>query len=307
MTSRSRSRPESPAISVLSRDAGELPELLGAIPDAPERLYVRGCLPDAPCVAIVGSRACTSYGREVATSLARELAGLGVAIVSGLARGIDAAAHRGALAADGITVAVLPSGIRRVYPAGHRMLARSILEHGALVAEHDVEDGPMKWHFPRRNRLIAGLSLAVVVVEAGERSGARITADLALGYDRELLVVPGNIDAPRSRGCNALLADGARPCTGIDDVLDALPAPAVERLAAPDATPASAGPPGGLDGRVLGSCRRNGEMALAELVARAGAPLPEILASISRLEARGLLVCRPGNRVAPRGLRGGAV
>lgn len=305
MTSRHRTSP--PAITVLSRAGGELPELLAAIPDAPEHLYVRGQLPPAPCVAIVGSRACTPYGRDVATSLARELAALGVTIVSGLARGIDAAAHRGALAADGVTAAVLPSGIRRVYPASHRRLAGAILERGALVAEHDFEEGPAKWHFPRRNRLIAGLSLVVVVVEAGERSGARITADLALGYDRELLVVPGNIDAPRSRGCNALLADGARPCTGVSDILDALPARVVEALAAPDATPACAGPRGGIDSRVLGLCRQHGETALAELLARTRVPLPDLLASISRLEARGLVVCRPGNRVAPHTLRGGAV
>jgi DNA processing protein len=292
---------------VLSAARGELPALLHAIPDPPERLYVRGVLPAAPCVAIVGSRACTAYGRDVATALARDLAALGLTIVSGLARGIDAAAHRGALAADGITVAVLPNGIGRVYPAGHRMLARSILERGALVAETDSSDGPAKWHFPRRNRLIAGLSLAVIVVEAGARSGARITADLALGYGRDLLVVPGNIDSPRSRGCNALLAEGAQPCTGVDDVLDALPAPVVEALNATEATLPGVTAGDGLAGRVLEHCRRDGETDLARLVAETASALPDVLAAISRLEALGLIVSRPGNRVAPRPGRGGSV
>jgi DNA processing protein len=298
---------QGPPIELLSAADGLLPPLLAEIPDAPDRIYVRGRLPDAPCVAIVGSRACTAYGRDVATALARDLAALGLTIVSGLARGIDAAAHRGALAAEGVTVAVLPNGIGRIYPAGHRMLARSILERGALIAETDSRDGPAKWHFPRRNRLIAGLSLAVIVVEAGERSGARITADLALGYDRELLVVPGNIDSPRSHGCNALLRDGARPCTGVDDVLDALPGPVTEALTGPPATLPVTESADGLDGRILRICRRDGEIALAEMVAETAAALPDVLAAISRLEARGLIVSRPGNKVAPRPGRGGPV
>jgi len=290
---------------VLPRASRPLPPLLAAISDAPERLYVRGRLPDAPCVAIVGSRACTSYGRDVATALARDLAGLGLVIVSGLARGIDAAAHRGALAADGLTVAVLPNGIRRVYPAGHRMLARRIEATGALVAENDSDQRPARWHFPRRNRLIAGLSLVVVVVEAGERSGARITADLALGYDRELLVVPGNIDSPRSRGANALLADGATPCTGVNDVIDALPDAVVGELT--DAEPPVPANARGIDRRLLRYCRREGEVSVQQMVAAAGDPLPAVLAAISRLEAGGLVTTRPGNRVVARALRGGSV
>lgn len=285
----------------LERDAPGYPPLLRRIHDPPARLWVRGELGDAVFVAIVGARACSAYGRAVAESLGAALAARGVTVVSGLARGIDAAAHRGALR-GGVTLAVLPNGIRRVYPATNRALAAAIVRHGALLAEFDNDEAPAPWHFPRRNRIIAGMSLCTVVVEAGEHSGARITADLALDYDREVLVVPGNITSPTSRGCNALLGEGARPCTGPDDVVDSLPADARARLRppAPAEDPGAGETPGpaGTPARVLRHCRRLGPAAIGRLATELGEPLPALLAAISDLEAAGLVTILPGAVVA---------
>jgi DNA processing protein len=204
-----------------------LPPLLGAIHDPPRRLYVRGEAGEEvfarPCVAIVGARACSAYGAEVARMFAREATTAGAVVVSGLARGVDAAAHRGALDADGATVAVLGCGIDRDYPAAHAQLAREIVATGGLVvSEYEPGVEPAPWRFPARNRIIAGLAAATVVVEARERSGALITADFALEEGREVLAVPGEITSALSSGTNALLRLGATPATCGDDVLEAL-------------------------------------------------------------------------------------
>jgi DNA processing protein len=172
-------------------------------------------------VAIVGARSCSGYGRSVARSLARELAAAGVVVVSGLARGIDGEAHRGALEASGETVAVLGCGIDRDYPAAHAELARRICERGLIVSEYEPGIEPAPWRFPARNRIIAGLCRATVVVEARERSGALITADFALEDGREVLAVPGEITSALSAGTNALLRLGAAPVLSSQDVLDA--------------------------------------------------------------------------------------
>jgi len=178
------------------RDA-EFPYLLAAIHDPPPRLYVRGAADVAllaePAVAIVGARACSAYGRSATRSLARELAGAGLVVVSGMARGIDGEAHRGALEGGGRTVAVLGCGIDRDYPAAHAELARRIGADGLVVSEYESGVEPAPWRFPARNRLIAGLCSATVVVEARERSGALITADFALEEGRDVLAVPGEI------------------------------------------------------------------------------------------------------------------
>jgi DNA processing protein len=209
-------------IRVLVRSA--LPPLLRAIFDPPKRLHVRG---DAelrvlaqPAVAIVGARSCSPYGTQVARLLGRELAGAGLVVVSGMARGIDAEAHRGALEAGGVTVAVLGCGVDRDYPAAHAELARRICERGLVVSEYEPGVEPAPWRFPARNRIIAGLSAVTVVVEARERSGALITADFALEEGRDVLAVPGEITSPLSAGANALLRLGAAPCTGAGDVLE---------------------------------------------------------------------------------------
>jgi DNA processing protein len=201
------------------------PALLLAIPDPPPLLWVAGA-PAAlrgPGVALVGSRAASAYGRDVARALGTDLAGAGVLVVSGLARGVDASAHAGALAAAGPTVAVLGCGADVVYPAEHRDLRDAIVAGGgAVVSELVPGTPPRPWHFPRRNRLISGLVRIVVVVEASERSGSLITAGWALDQGREVMAVPGSVLAGRNRGAHALLRDGASPVESAADVLAAL-------------------------------------------------------------------------------------
>jgi DNA processing protein len=205
------------------RDPG-FPGLLAAIHDPPPALFVRGAaaedLLSRPAVAIVGARACSAYGRSVARSLGRELAAAGLVVVSGMARGIDGEAHRGALEAARETVAVLGCGVDRNYPAAHAELARRICERGLVIAEYEPGVEPAPWRFPARNRIIAGLCEATVVVEARERSGALITADFALEEGREVLAVPGEITSALSAGTNALLRLGATPVTCAADVLE---------------------------------------------------------------------------------------
>ena len=187
----------------LARGGHGYPPLLATIHDPPPQLWLRGSagaeLLARPSVAIVGARACSSYGRTVARSLARDLAAAGVVVVSGMARGVDGEAHRGAVEGGGPTVAVLGCGIDRDYPAAHADLARRIAETGLLVSEYPTGVEPAPWRFPARNRIISGLSRAVVVVEARERSGALITVDFALEQGREVLVVPGEITSALSR------------------------------------------------------------------------------------------------------------
>ena len=204
----------------------ELPPLLRAIHDPPRRLYLRGAgdteMLSRPAVAVVGARACSPYGAQVARMLGRELAAAGVLVVSGLARGVDGEAHRGALETDGHTVAVLGCGIDRNYPAGHAALAQAIAERSLLVSEYEPGVEPAPWRFPARNRIVAGLCAATVVVEARERSGALITADFALEEGREVFTVPGEITSALSGGTNALLRLGATPLTSAADVLEGL-------------------------------------------------------------------------------------
>jgi DNA processing protein len=209
------------------------PELLAAIHDPPKVLFVRGGADldvlNRPAVAVVGARACSPYGAQVARMLGRELAGAGVVVVSGLARGVDGEAHRGALDTGGMTVAVLGCGIDRDYPAAHAALARRICEHGLIVSEYAPGVEPSPWRFPARNRIISGLAAATVIVEAREKSGALITVDFALEQGRDVFAVPGEITAALSAGTNRLLRQGAAPLTSAADVLEVLaiePAPA---------------------------------------------------------------------------------
>jgi len=224
----------------VGRSAPGFPRSLAAIFDPPVGIFVRGTQPlellDRPSVAVVGARTCSAYGAQTARMLGRELAQAGLVVVSGLARGVDAEAHRGALEAGGATVAVLGCGIDRDYPASHRELARSIVRDGLIVSEYAPGVEPAPWRFPARNRIIAGLAAATVVVEARERSGALITADLALEEGREVFTVPGEITSALSKGTNALLRLGATACTGSADVLESFglePPPGAE--ASPDA------------------------------------------------------------------------
>ena len=196
-------------IGLVDRGGDAFPPLLEEIPDPPELLYVRGDLADVDqlAVAIVGSRRCTTYGRRVADRLAGGLARAGLTIVSGLARGIDGVAHRAALAAGGRTIAVLATGVNHVYPPEHVDLAEQVTRYGAVVSEARLDQTPVAGLFPQRNRIISGLALGVVVVEATRRSGALHTARHAIEQGREVFAVPGPIDSPASQGCHDLLEE----------------------------------------------------------------------------------------------------
>lgn len=224
---------------ILLLDDGVYPALLREIFDPPITLYVKGewavCL-EQPCVAVVGSRRSSTYGQNAAVMLARELAGRGVTIISGLARGIDAAAHKGALEAGGRTVAVMGTGLDTVYPRDHRKLAEEILEKGgALVSEFPLETPPAPQNFPYRNRVISGLSLGVLIVEAAENSGSLITARLALEQSREVFAVPGNITSRNSFGTNYLIKGaGAKLVQQWQDIASELPPETAARLLPPE-------------------------------------------------------------------------
>ena len=272
----------------LARSEAGFPPLLRAIHDPPVGLFVRGAaeveLLGRPAVGIVGARSCSPYGAQVARMLGRELAAAGLVVVSGLARGIDGEAHRGALEAGGATVAVLGCGIDRDYPSSHAELAARIRASGLAVAEYAPGVEPAPWRFPARNRIIAGLCAATVVVEARERSGALITADLALEEGREVLAVPGEITSALSRGTNDLLRLGATPLTGSGDVLELYglsPAPtaSVELSEVADA--------------VLGRLR-DGPASADELARATGLEAGALASALTELELAGAAVAAGG-------------
>ncbi len=211
-------------IGMITPDEPDYPPLLTELADAPPLLYYRGHLRgDEEVLAVVGSRQATAYGKSAARLLARDASAKGIVIASGLARGIDTAAHQGALESKGITWAFLGCGLDRVYPLENRHLAEEILERGALISEFPPGAPPLAAHFPARNRLISGCSRGVVVVEAAERSGALITVDFALEQGREVFAVPGPIFSPVSRGPHHLIRQGAKIVEGIEDILNELP------------------------------------------------------------------------------------
>ena len=259
------------------------PPLLKQIPDPPPFLWLKGdhAILSKPSVAVVGARAATPTGLRVGYELGRDLAGAGVVVVSGLARGIDGAAHLGALDAGGKTIAVLGSGIDRIYPAEHIGLAGRIVEQGVLVSEFVPGTAPMPTHFPLRNRIISGLARAVVVVEASEKSGTLITAKTALDQGRDVLAVPGSVAGGQYRGCHGLIKDGARLVETVKDVLE-------EIRWTPPVAPA---------GATVGNPRQlsplEKAMALGEaytvddLLQRVGGTTSEILAQLTALEIDG--------------------
>lgn len=202
----------------------EYPENLRNIYDPPLILYVKGeLLPqDAIAVAIVGSRKASNYGLKAAERISARLAEMGITIISGMALGIDSAAHRGALAAKGRTIAVFGCGLKHIYPISNLNLSMKIQQNGALISEYPFDTEPHARQFPARNRIISGMSLGVVVVEAGEKSGSLITADFALEQGREVFAVPGNISSPNSRGTNALIKSGAKLVSKIEDIVEEL-------------------------------------------------------------------------------------
>jgi DNA processing protein len=199
------------------------PWRLALLPDAPPGLFVRGNVPDSPMVAVVGTRRCTTYGKHLAFEYGAAIAAAGWCVVSGLARGIDGAAHRGVASDGGLGVAVLGSGLDRVYPAEHADLVDRLMDvAGAVVTEYPPGTPPEGWRFPPRNRIISGMSQAVVVVEAAAKGGALITARYALAHDRPVFAVPGDVRRPTSEGCNRLIRDGAHPVLDPDDLIEEL-------------------------------------------------------------------------------------
>lgn len=209
-------------LHVLARGDSAYPARLEEIADPPERLWVRGSLPVAPCVAIVGTRRANPIPYRVARQMGRAVAGAGWVVVSGLARGIDGSAHRGCLDGGGPGIAVLGCGIDVWYPPEHQALGEDLAKEGAVVSEYPPGTRPEPWRFPARNRIISGLSAAVVVVEAAEKGGALITARLAAEQGREVFAVPGDVDRKTSVGTNLLIRDGAVPVLGAGDLVEAL-------------------------------------------------------------------------------------
>ncbi len=295
----------------------DYPALLAEIPDPPPVLAVLGDVAALarPAVAIVGARGASPWGLDFAGRLAGDLAALGLVVVSGLARGIDGAAHRGALEAGGTTVAVIGSGLDRVYPEEHGALAERIAASGgAVVSEFAWDHAPLPRNFLRRNRVVSGLSLGVVVVEAGRRSGSLSTAAHATGQGRQVMAVPGRAGDPLAAGCLDLLRDGAALVRDAADVLAELPPPF-----RPDVPPASTGPaspapeagaplPAGLDpalGDLLARVPPGEEIPVDDLLEGDARPPDRVLADLFTLEVAGLLEALPGGRFRrrPRGPR----
>ena len=276
------------------------PPALRHIAQPPLVLAVRGSLdgPDQPAIAIVGARRASDYGRRMAEELGRRFAEAGVTVVSGLAAGIDAGAHRGALSAGGRTVAVFGTGIDRVYPRWHRELAGGIAGQGALVSEFPCGTPPRQFHFPRRNRIISGLTRGTIVVEAAEDSGSLITAGCALEQNRDLFAVPGSAGVPAHRGSNRLIQQGARLVTRAEDVLEELWPELLPRLAArrTAAAEAALSAPERDILAALGPEERHVDDVIRRAAVAPGAALETLLA----LELRGLVCQLPGKRFCRR-------
>ncbi len=276
----------------------DYPPLLREIADPPVVLYVIGNRQalSAPQVAIVGSRNPSPMGRENAQAFARSLAGAGLTITSGLALGVDGAAHRGALAAGGLTIAVTGTGLDRVYPARHRDLAHQIAGHGALVSEFPLGTPPLPENFPIRNRLISGLSLGTLVVEAALQSGSLITARLATEQGREVFAIPGSIHAPQARGCHALIRQGAKLAETAQDVLEELgPLANVTRYLDPEKVSAatSLAPPTAALLQQIG----HDPVSIDALIERSGLTADAVSSMLLQMELSGLVASCPGGKV----------
>ena len=265
------------------RRTPEMSPLLAGVSDAPTQLWVRGNVPAMAGVGIVGTRRCTEYGRSIASNLGHAVATAGWPVISGLARGIDAAAHLGTLDGGGAGFAILGSGIDVIYPAANLTLAARLVEcGGGLISEYPPGTPPAPFRFPARNRLIAGLSGAVVVVEAAVTGGALITARLALEQGKDVLAVPGDITRATSEGCNLLIRDGAHPVLSPEDLIEAL-----ERILGPTPRIPSPEP-------VLADASR-----LDEVLENADRPVGAVLADVVRAELAGRLQVKDGVVIRP--------
>jgi DNA processing protein len=280
-------------VHLLMLGTPEYPQTLATIYDPPHLLYVKGSLipQDAKAVAVVGSRQCTSYGRRMAERLATGLAHKGYTVISGLARGIDAAAHRGALQAGGRTFAVLAGGLSKIYPPEHTGLAQEIERAGALVSEAGMAMEPLAHLFPPRNRLISGLSRGVVIVEAAERSGALITARQAAEQGRAVFAIPGPADSPASAGTNALIRQGAILVRGMEDIVEEL-----EGVATTVKEVLPTMPPGLDDGqRQLWELLKQQPQHVDDLARQANRPIHEVAGALMMLEMKKAVRRLPGN------------
>lgn len=292
-------------VTLFLRGSEDYPGGLSRITDPPPVLYCRGDLrpADELAVAIVGSRHCTAYGRQTAEKLAGALARAGITVVSGLARGIDASAHQGALNAGGRTLAVFATGLQTIYPPEHRDLAEAVAANGALLTESPLRQQPLPGLFPQRNRIIAGLSLGVIVIEAGRASGALHTARHAMEQNREVFAVPGRIDSEHSLGCLDLIRDGATLIRDVQDVLNALgplttpvPKAAVpeEKIHHPAELLLSD------QERAVLQCVTSDPLSIDEVVRAAGLETSRVLTTLTVLEMRQLVRRLPGGFVARR-------
>jgi DNA processing protein len=280
------------AISVIDTRDDAFPELLRQIPDAPLALFVRGdasALQRPLAVAVIGSRRGSAPGKAFAVALAQDLARAGISVVSGLARGIDGAAHRGALDGDGTTIAVIGGGHAKLYPPSHRGLAGRIVATGALVCEYPPSTAPLPANFPERNRIISGLSAAVVIVEATRASGTSITARMALEQGREVMAVPGSVGDALHSGCHRLIRQGAQLVEGITDVLEGL---GLSALAAARAdTPSDP-----LLARVFAAVGSS-ETALHDIVDSLGIRVDQVLSALVELELEGFVTPQRGGYI----------
>jgi DNA processing protein len=285
-------------LTVLTFDEADYPEQLKTIYDPPPVLFVDGQLTDADrtSVAIVGTRGATAYGKLVAEKLSSDLARRGITVVSGLARGIDTAAHHGALSAQGRTIAVCGCGVDIVYPSENKALREKISKSGAVISEFPLSSAPEFWHFPARNRVISGLSLGVVVVEAPENSGAMITADFAAEHGREIFAVPGNVNSGKSKGCHRLIKDGAKLVEGIEDIVSELGiiTQPREEAAAPKPPDIPLAP---VETRVYQVITLQ-QKHVDDITREAALPIAQIHAVLLQLEIKGLVRRYPGGMFA---------
>lgn len=283
---------EDQQITLLPLDASHYPQLLRELPDAPPLLFVDGQIKacDAMAVAIVGTRHATAYGRSQAEKIAYGLAKAGVTIVSGMARGIDSSAHRGAIDAGGRTIAVFGCGLAHIYPPENTELSRRIVDNGALVSEFHPQTKPHSGTFPQRNRLISGLSHATLVIEAPERSGSLITARTAYEQGREVLALPGAVTSRASQGTNLLIRDGATLVRNVDDILECL-GPLANPVPTSDGRDVHRPAEALLNDRerLVLDAIATAATAIDNIVQSCGLPVPQVLATISVLEVRKLI------------------
>lgn len=277
---------QSKGIHVLTWLDETYPQRLKEIEQPPPVLYVRGELSteDEWAVAIVGSRRVTPYGRQVTEEITSFLAGNGITVVSGLARGVDVIAHKAALKAGGRTLAVLGSGVDRIYPPENRSVAEQIFEHGAVLSDYALGTPPESSNFPPRNRIISGLSMAVIIVEAGQTSGALITAEFAADQGREIFAVPGNIYAPQSKGTNKLIQQGALPLLSASDIMQALNLTRVgQQKAARKALPAD-----DVEAKLLTAMGEE-PLHVDEIRNQTGLPVEKVSATLVMMELKGMV------------------